>query len=156
MPIRKGSIPHNKNHAIDERRLVAEYKKDRQAIKKLAVEWGVHITTLYLRLNYLGIKRRRGGDASKGTQTKENNPNWKGGEWIDSQGYVSTSRGRKHRLVAAKILGRPLLDREVVHHVNGDRTDNRPENIAVLMSQSEHMKIHAKERRAALEAITND
>lgn len=62
---------------------------------------------------------------------------------IDSAGYVSVyvppvlrwpgyekrSRMLEHRLVMAQILGRPLEDHETVHHINGNRTDNRPENL---------------------------
>jgi len=66
-----------------------------------------------------------------------------------SNGYV-----REHILVAEQMLGRPLKDGEVIHHINEDKTDNRPENIMVFDSQSDHMKHHWELRHAQKEVET--
>jgi len=48
----------------------------------------------------------------------------------------------EHRLIMEGILGRFLTEKEHVHHYNGQRWDNRPENLQVL-SASEHGKVTA-------------
>lgn len=66
---------------------------------------------------------------------------------LQKNGYLTLSIGNKkkyvHRMVMEEYLGRPLRSDEHVHHINGDRTDNRIENLEVI-SASEHERRHAK------------
>jgi len=58
-----------------------------------------------------------------------------------------------HRWIMEQHLGRPLTRKEVVHHINGDRHDNRVENLMV-MSQSEHIKLEHEGWRSFSEPIS--
>lgn len=60
---------------------------------------------------------------------------------IHKRGYNKKGNAKQHRLVMEEYLGRQLSPNEVVHHINGDKTDNRVENLMV-MSRDEHSKLH--------------
>ena len=83
----------------------------------------------------------------------EDHPSWKGGTYMHN-GYehrVDPARVRRrdgafrnratHILVAEEALGRPLAKGEHVHHRNGDKLDNRPENLLVLTA-TKHRALH--------------
>ena len=86
--------------------------------------------------------------------TGKNHPTWKGGFRIDRDGYIRTyapshpwtRRGgyiMEHDRVMELLICRRLNPREVVHHKNGDPTDNRLENIE-LTTASLHSAHHRR------------
>lgn len=93
-------------------------------------------------------------------QTGANSPTWRGGRFIDDNGYVqiwkpnhpnakSIGYIREHRFVMSEILGRPLLPQENVHHINGDKTDNDPNNLELWnISQPPGQRVQDKVRWA--------
>lgn len=87
-------------------------------------------------------RRYKSGHNSRGT----------GSGWSINQGYRRyTRRGDKnegkyeHVLIMEGIIGRMLAPNEVVHHKNGNKLDNRVENLE-LLTRAEHINLHRKEK----------
>ena len=65
----------------------------------------------------------------------------KDGKSLSSDGYFIEKNKKVQRIVMEKHLGRNLKPTEIVHHINGDKLDNRLENLQVV-TRAEHNKIH--------------
>lgn len=85
---------------------------------------------------------------SKRDQTGERNPKWNGGKRRTCHGYIQVRVGDTYRyehvVVMEQLLGRKLEPWEDVHHINGKKDDNSPENLTV-MHESEHNRLHGKQ-----------
>lgn len=61
--------------------------------------------------------------------------------WAPDHPDAHSGRVYEHRLVAEQKIGRRLTRHDIVHHLNEDRSDNRPENLEVL-SKAAHQFHH--------------
>ena len=73
---------------------------------------------------------------------------YKSNIYIDKRGYPRFRDNNKlvHRVVMEKIIGRPLRDDEVVHHINGDKTNFSRRNLQ-LVNKKDHFKIHVTDKK---------
>jgi hypothetical protein len=108
-------------------------------------------------------------EAATGKYVRENSSQWKGGRFKNQGGYLlvmvetlseparSLARQmttkkyvQEHRAVAAAKAGRPLLRDEIVHHRNGVKDDNRPENLIVVPRDVHSMEHREVERELVM------
>jgi len=88
----------------------------------------------------------------KSGESRRNKPRLKfrisgGYRYIFMPGHPKAIKAYKsvceHILIMEAHIGRPLTKQECVHHINGNKLDNRIENLMLFANKSEHMRWHA-------------
>lgn len=75
--------------------------------------------------------------------------------WVGEHTLPNRSGGyyREHRLMAEIKIGRELVDEEKVHHIDGDKTNNRPSNLYVCSSHANHRHVHSQLERLSMSLV---
>ena len=107
---------------------------------------------------YCSLKCRnisyKGKHCSPQTEFKkgQKGANWKGGKHKDHHGYWYIWKPTHHRalkkgyvkpciLIAEQKLSRPLINTEIVHHIDGRKDNDSPSNLVVI-SDTQHRREH--------------
>lgn len=130
---------------MDRAARVRERYESGESLRDIASDLGISWSTARTDLINAGGETRAKSGFAVVPPRGPGNPAWRGGSHTNKEGYVlrwvgddspyAAMRPKRnpyvfeHRLVMAEAIGRTLLPTETVHHINGDRTDNRIENL---------------------------
>lgn len=136
--------------------LKKKYLKEEMSMAKIAKICGCNKRTICLWIKKHGIKTRWSWKEERRLKFSrdllgKNNPNWNGGKRILVSGHIMVTAKKHpnatkdgyvflHRLVMEKHLGRHLTKEEVVHHIDGDKSNNNLENLSLYPNHAQHIK----------------
>jgi len=144
------SCSHKKprDEIINKKLLNQLYWDKKYPLKTIGKILNLNSTTVFYWMKKLGIPRRKGNQMQKGL-FGELSQAWKSGR-LNKNGYIIVYRPNhpfasksgyilEHRLVIEKHIKRYLTKKEIIHHINGIRTDNRIKNL-VITNKNKHEK----------------
>ena len=152
------------------------YWEDGLSMRVISAKYGLSPQSTFYWFGKLGVKTRNKSEALKLGLEKgrvnplrgKDNPRWKGEPIITTGGYRAIyfpdhPRGRishnfvlEHILVWEKAHGMPIPDGWIVHHLNGIKNDNRPDNLYGMPRRLHHDRLILNEVRKRIRQLENE
>jgi hypothetical protein len=135
--------------------IVAMYQAGTSA-DRIAEHFALNKKAIQARLKVAGVRMRKQTDYAMPSGPQSHL--WKGGRFTNSRdGYVVRTVDKRrileHRYVMECALGRSLKPSEYVHHLNGVRDDNRPENLALTTAKTHESRTFMKVLQARIREL---